>query len=86
MDLNHALDDLLAANAFHFISGLQVHGDWVPSRRDGVVQLFDFGEGRFEAVPLRFVLFAAFSAGEGVCEGGSVGPELELLEGGFACK
>ena len=31
--------------------------------------LFDFGEGGFEAPPLRFVLFAALSFCEGVGEG-----------------
>jgi len=49
-------------------------------------ELFDLREGGLEAVPLRFVLFAAFGFGEGVREGGGVGPEFEFAEGGLACE
>jgi hypothetical protein len=48
--------------------------------------LLNLREGGLEAVPLRFVLFAAFGFGEGVREGGGVGPESEFAEGGLACE
>jgi len=49
-------------------------------------QLLDLGEGGFEAVPLCFVLLAAFGFGERVRERGIVGPELEFFEGRLACE
>lgn len=50
------------------------------------MQLVDFGEGGLETVPLGLELFPALGLGEGVGEGGVVGPEAEFGERGFACE
>ena len=49
-----------------------------------MVEALDFGEGGLETVPLGFVFGAAGGDGDGVFEGGGVGPEGEFFEGGTA--
>ena len=49
-----------------------------------MVQAFDLGEGRLEAVPLWFELLPAYSLGEGGFERAIVVPELKLFKGGTA--
>ncbi len=44
-----------------------------------MVETLDFGEGGLEAIPLRFVLLAAYGFGYGIFEDAFVVPELKLL-------
>ncbi len=78
-DVDLAVDGLLFPDALYDVAGTQVHGDGVAAGRDFVVETLDFGEGGLEAIPLRFVLLAAYSFGDGVFEDAFVVPELKLL-------
>ena len=75
---------LLLAQPLHHISCLQIHLDRIAITFHLVVEALDLGEGGFETVPLGFVLGAAGGDGDGVGEGGVVGPELEFGERGAA--
>ena len=63
-----AIDGLLFANAFYDVAGTQVHCDWVTAGSDFVMQALDFRESGLEAIPLRFILLAAYSFGDRVLE------------------
>ena len=63
-----AVDGLLFANAFYDVAGTQVHSDWVTTGSDFVMQALDFRESSLEAIPLRFILLAAYGFGDGVLE------------------
>lgn len=73
-DVDFAIDGLLFTNAFDDVTRTQVHGDWVATRSDFVVEALNLGEGSLEAVPLRFVLLAAYGFGDGVFEDALVIP------------
>lgn len=68
------------------IPRLQAQLDRVPRALELHAQALDLGEGGFQAVPLRFVLFAARGVGEWVVEGGVVFPQRELAFGRVACE
>ena len=73
-DIDLAVDGLLLADALDDVAGTQVHGDWVAAGCDFVVEALDFREGGLEAIPLRFVLLAAYGFGDGVFEDALIVP------------
>lgn len=78
VNINHTLNRSLLAHTLNRVLIPQIHNDRV-ARIDHLVRLdLDGGEDLCETVPLRFELLAALGDGEGVGEGGVVGPEGEL--------
>ena len=67
-NIDLAVDGLLFANAFYYVPGTQVQSDWIPAGSDFVVQALDFRKSSLEAIPLRFVLLAAYGFGDRVFE------------------
>ena len=74
-----AVDGLLFANAFYDVAGTQVQPYWVTAGSDFVMQALDFRESGLEAIPLRFILLAAYSFGDRVLEDTFVVPQLKLF-------
>ena len=72
MYVDYAVNHLLFANAFNLVARSKIHGNGVAGGGYIVIEVLDFGEGLLQAVPLCFVLFAAFRLGEGVLEAGII--------------
>ena len=63
-----AVNGLFFANAFYDVAGTQVHSNWVTAGSDFVMQALDLRESGLEAIPLRFILLAAYGFGDRVLE------------------
>ena len=85
-DVDLAVNGLFLANAFYNVACTQVHPNWVTTGSHFVVEALNFGEGGLEAVPLRFVLLAAYGFGDRVLEDTLVIPELKFLQRWATCK
>jgi hypothetical protein len=86
MNFDHRVDRLLLPNPLNDISGLQIHRDGISGAGDLVRKSLDFGEGCYESIPLRRILFAAFSDGDRIFEYGIVFPQRKFLDRGTARK
>lgn len=82
VDLDDALDGLFFVDALDDVAGLEIQGDGVSARGDGVVQALDFAECRLQAVPLCLVLLAALGVCDVVLEDCVV---LRMGQYGFLC-
>lgn len=65
-DVDLAVDGLFFANALHDVAGAQVHRNWITAGSYFMVETLDFRESGLEAIPLGFILLAAFGFGDRV--------------------
>lgn len=73
-DVDLAVNGLFFAYALHNVAGTQVHRDWVTGGCYFVVEALNFRKGSLEAIPLSFILLAAYGFGNRVFEDTLIAP------------
>lgn len=86
MHQHSGIDDLFLSDALDLVQGLEAQLDGIATLDNVEMLLVDLAHGGLQAIPLRFILFAALGDRQRVVEAGVVGPQREFTLGGVAGK